>query len=207
MSSSLYRLSGVVLLVGGVLAAIGWLVKFGLPSTDIAQYTSPLYAPANALISIGALLVIAGLLGFHARQSKQAGILGLVGIALSSLLLAVDVIGGAAGATFIPLFVGHPQVLKVLAETNVPFVFPLLLLGAIGILLLGIATIRARVFPRSAGILLLLGLVAFVASFVVPIINPIGPVLIYAAFAWSGIVLVRGNAVTMQTPELVPQTS
>jgi hypothetical protein len=72
----------------------------------------------------------------------------------------------------------------------------------LGLLLTGIATIRAGIFPRGAGILLLAAMAGFffdffVAEFLPPMAGQIGSAifgsLLAFALAWIGIALLMGN--------------
>ena len=153
-----YRLSGVVLMVGSLMAIIGFLLH---PSgSTLANYSSSFWIPANLLILIGALLIALGLPGTYARQAEQAGKLGLIGFSLTFIvLLLFSVALGAIESIVFPALAANAATRSFLAGP-LPglysrFVLIALLLELIGPVLLGIATLRARVFPRWTGWLLI----------------------------------------------------
>src|SRR4029079_18976589 len=96
----------------------------------------------------------------------------------------------------------YPSLKPVPGESAVAFVLGIAL--TLGLLLTGIATIRADVFPRWAGILLLAATAGFffdffVAEFLPPITGQIGSaifgILLALAFAWMGVELFMGRLV------------
>ena len=66
-STTLYRFSGVALLIGGVLAIIGQLLL------TTADPGTPLWIPGSWLTLAGTLLVILGLPGLYFKQVDRAG--------------------------------------------------------------------------------------------------------------------------------------
>jgi hypothetical protein len=79
------------------------------------------------------------------------------------------------------------------------------LLWAVGSIFLGIASIRARVFPRWAGILLLAsGIISIIGIPLPPllsnIIEPAGEVVLFLAFAWFGYALVAQGKEQVAAP-------
>lgn len=118
-----YRLSGLALLVGGLIMA------FTVADLPIAH-------PLDFLIMlVGGGSLLLGLPALYARQAHQIGWIGLVGLAIIGLnIVAYPVQGGISG--FLPVF-RLPAVLFAAG--------PLTLVGAF---LFGITTFRAQVLPR-----------------------------------------------------------
>lgn len=94
----------------------------------------------------------------------------------------------------------YPSLQKVSGENLVVFLLGIAL--TLGLLLTGIATIRAGIFPRWSGILLLAAMVGFffdffVAEFLPPMAGQLGSAIFGAllaiAFAWIGIALWIGK--------------
>ncbi len=83
-SSTLFRLSGGILIVGSLFAIAGFLLHPG--GNNPANYLSPIWFSANLLIMVGALLVSLGLPGMYARQAEHAGKLGLIGFTLTFIV-------------------------------------------------------------------------------------------------------------------------
>jgi hypothetical protein len=125
----------------------------------------------------------------YARQAAAAGWLGLTGYALLQTGILVLVLA-AAPALLYPALQPAPG-------ENLSF-FMLAIALTLGLLLTGIATIRADVFPRGAGILLLAAMagfffVFFIAEFLPPAAGQLGSaifgILLALALAWIGAAL------------------
>ena len=73
-------------------------------------------------------------------------------------------------------------------------------LAGAGVILFGVATIRARVYPRAAAVLLIIGVVPVAGWNVLPL--PLPDVLLGAAVAWLGLALFRrgGEGARQATP-------
>ena len=189
----LIRLAGVSATLGGVLLlvtdVIGWFV---IPPWQIAELGPPgprgLWAAAYLLALV---LVLGGLVGIYTRQAQSAGILGLVGFAaaFSGTVLSVGVawlpfptpiqaLSASGGASWIAAWVG-------------------LVLTFVGWALIGVAAIRAGIFPRMAAIVLLIGAVL---SFTVFQGGLPGTLVLDAAIAWLGLSLLSGRAAPAGRP-------
>ena len=73
-SSTLYRLSGLALLLGAVLGGIGQILGNILFSSDGSlQSTNPLGWGLFLVFNIGSLLLLAGMPGICVRQAARAG--------------------------------------------------------------------------------------------------------------------------------------
>lgn len=167
-SKTLYRIAGVALAGGAVLVTVGNLFA---PQGDArAAVASPLYYPAGVVVLFGGILVMAGWPALYLLQRSASGVLGFIG--------AVAVL--AAGMT---LTVGFPltQVLVFpwLATTQIsnaaldsgPVAFTVFFATASGVvtiggILFGVASLRARVFPRPLALaLIVLAVVSAVLGF------------------------------------------
>ena len=199
MSSTIvYRLSGIALLIGGGLAAIGAVAQTFLSE----DYLSPLWIPVAVSIFTGTLLVQVGLPALYARQMKQAGVLGLIGF----LLLFCGFAQFGIGFRFFDIVI-LPWFGKS-ADLNPPPSFIFYSLSAValllvGSLLFGIATLRAAVLPKGPIVLLLVGLVLNRLGGHVPHLQDIGGVLLYLSFAWFGLALLSLRRRKVE-PEPVP---
>ncbi|MCC7359841.1 MAG: hypothetical protein IT317_10210 [Anaerolineales bacterium] len=178
------RGSGLVLVLGAVL--------FGTTVVLVAlrPVERQLFSPGVSLLML--LAAVALLLSLPAMYAQQAGAAGWLGLAGHVLLQAGLVLLVLLAAT--PLL--HPA-LKVAAGEH-PVVFVLGIALTLGLLLTGVATLRAGVFPAGAGWLLLAAtagffFVFFVAEFLPPITGQIGSalfgVLLALALAWIGVAL------------------
>lgn len=172
-SATLYRASGLALLLGALLFIIGNVLSTVLfpGNSTPTQLSSALYVSVSVLSFIGGSLLLLGLPGIVARQAARAGWLGLVGFILT-------ILGGLLFTSFtvvsfliLPwLAVIAPQSAAQLTSANGPpafFVYFLVasLLNAVGGVLLGIATMRARVLPQWAGLLIIVSAVLLLVAF------------------------------------------
>jgi hypothetical protein len=167
MSSKIvYRVSGLALLVGSVLVVLFVLMQFLVfPHGTLDRYSSPLWQPIFLMIVLGVLLIVGGLPGMYARQAKLAGWPGLVGSTLTGFAVLLFGAFFALFAFIIPLLDVHAQLLLTgydnfqLNGGRIPplvVVFQVAgLVLSVGTFLLGRATMRAGVLPRSAGVALL----------------------------------------------------
>ena len=148
--------------LGALLAGIAWLASglFSLVTGQgAAEFQSPYaelgtfsYYLLEILFSIALAGMLAGLVGFHARQAPNYGRLGTAG--------------------FFAAFVGvffmlASTVASLLAGSEVlDWLFILGFVGTlVGFVLLGTATLRARVLPRWRGILLLVAVLGIPVYF------------------------------------------
>jgi hypothetical protein len=203
-SRILYRWSGGTLLVGGLLSLVSSILSaFLYPgnNTTPEQILSTPWLLGEVILFIGILLISMGFPGCYLRQAGRAGGLGFAGFVLLWLgLLLGGVSFSVVRLTIFPYLAQSAP--KLLAEGSMPVAaFLLLIIGpvlllTVGGILLGIATMRARVFPRWAGILLLLSGIISIITFVLPpstvgdIIEPVGDGALFLALAWFGYALV-----------------
>ena len=75
-TATLIRLSGLSLLVSGLLAIIIHLVALLNPQVIDPQADDPLTLPAYLVASTAVLLLLLGLPGLYARQAARAGVMG-----------------------------------------------------------------------------------------------------------------------------------
>jgi hypothetical protein len=182
MSTRSIRWSGAVLAVGALLVGI----VTTLQSTSMASLSTPWVA---TLFLSGAILTVLALPGIYARQAHAAGWVGLAGHAL--LVIGwVLILFSAASPLLIPNVRGIP-------DTPAASLLALALL--LGLVLTTIATLRAGVYPKWAGFLLLAGCIAFPFALFGDMLPTYGSVslgalfgiafgLLFAgAFAWLGI--------------------
>ncbi len=153
------------------------------------------YAIETWLFLLGDVLVLFGLFGLYTRQSEAAGPLGLVGFLVAFLGTAL-LVGASWGDVFVvPILVdAAPELL----DAGPPFAYVLSLgIFAIGWVLFGVAALRARVYPRWAALLLIVGAVL---SFL-PL--PLSTALFGVAVAWLGLILFTGRDASSEQPSRV----
>ncbi|HLZ58632.1 MAG TPA: hypothetical protein VKR06_16965 [Ktedonosporobacter sp.] len=185
---TLYRLSGGALIVSSLLiiitSIIGAMLFPGHHSTTQQDLSLP-WILITLITFIGSLLFVIGLPGMYLRQAGRAGALGLVGFIL--LFLGFLLQGAAFSALQVTVLPWIAQVApKLLEGENLPIgVFLLLIVSGLmmltGSILLGIATIRAHVFPRWTGILLLASGILFLLT-LPPLPSPLDDLIEIASF-------------------------
>ena len=189
-SSNLVRVGGLAAVAAGALLLIAdvWnlllevLGAYPENFSDIAVTTT--WTVFSSMFLIGALLLLVALAGLHARQSEAAGAFGLAGF-----LAALVGTGLLAGMFWTLAFVVPSAAIEAPAflnneETAGPLDTGFMLSGiavAVGWALFGVATFRARVFPRTAAIVLIAGALITI----VPL--PATTLLIDVAVAWLGV--------------------
>jgi hypothetical protein len=189
-SSNLIRLSGLAAIVAGALLSVGALLSLATESENMSvSATTPSYAFSSLLYLLGAVLLLLGLVGLYIRQSEAAGILGFV-----AFLVAFFGTGLALGATWAELFVAPslaveaPRVLD--AEPTgmlaLGFTLTFFVFLPLGWLLFGVASYRARIYPRGATILLMVG--AVIAALPIPLTE----IVLYVGVVWMGFTLFTG---------------
>lgn len=205
-STQLYRLSGFALLVSSVLSIVGYGVGSFQSDTSVATITSMPYMAMSLLVFVGAVLCVLGLPGLIARQAKQAGILGLIGgVALILVQLIYGIGNGFVDVTVFPALVADPAT-RAFALVGPPPAMGIFFmvgeaLGIVAALALGIATLRARVFARWIGILILLTIIAEVPSYLdLPMLGNLAPLVSSVALLGVGVTLMSPK----HTPSVEP---
>ena len=204
----LYRTAAVALAGGAVLVAVGNLLG---PQGDArTAVASGMYYPITFAVLLGGLLVMSGITGIYLWQRAESGVIGFAGyvaMLAAGMLLTV-------GFPLIQLLI-FPWIAtmnvsnKALDDGPVAFTvfFGVASIAvSLGGVLFGIATIRARVFPRQPGIgLIVLAVASAVLGFLsLPggggihmswwwgTTGTFGVVAYMVALAWFGIELFRG---------------
>src|SRR5512143_45641 len=180
------RWSGPVLVLGSL--GVGASIALIAARPEVNQALAP--GLAGLLLASSTLFLLA-LPAMYAVQAARAGVLGLVAhmlLAIGLLLLVVVAALPLADASFTGAY----------TENVVFFVFGLAF--TVGLLLTGVATLRAGVFPRGAGALILIATAGFFFSFFIAETLPlvylqIGTAgfatLLAVGFAWVGMAMWR----------------
>jgi len=201
-SSNLIRWSGLAALVGSVLLVVLDVAEFvliGGQPESVAAATSALTIVRVSYIMAIALITL-GLVGLYARQAEQAGSLGLIAF-LVAFIGTLMVAGAQWSAAFIGPWLAEvaPELLD--SEPSGVLIAGFMLsfaLLALGWLLFGLASLRARVLPRGAAVLLMVGAALF---FVILILElPASTLVLGVALAWMGYALWTGAGETAVQP-------
>ena len=196
-SSKLIRTGALAILVSGALTVIADLVRL-LTDIDFENVSDAATRDAWLFVVVpyllATVLLLAGLIALHARQSEAAGIPGLVGFLIAFLGTAL-VLGLNWAEVFVlpslaveaPIFLRTEQVAGAL---NLWYTVTFLLF-AVGLVLFGVAALWAGVYPRVAAIVFIVGaLIEFASVFVQ---FPLNNVVSGVGAAWLGFALLSGR--------------
>jgi hypothetical protein len=170
-STASYRLSGVALIIGSVLTISYYVSEVFIAGPFPQALAGPVAVIGSLIGFLGSLLVLLGLPAVYSRQAKAAGILGLLGfLFLWYVILFQGVLIPFTSVTIEPMLATDPATQHIVAAGPLasfdPFNYVSMVCETLGILLLAIATLRARVFPRWTAWLLIATVVLNAASFV-----------------------------------------
>jgi len=198
-AATLMHLAGLSAMAAGLCCiVIGMFHPVNVPSSVATTTWVNVHIIATAMGFFG----LFGMAGLYARQAEKSGWLGLAGFALFSIWLALMMPfsfleafilpklateSPAFVAGFLGMFSGSPSEIDLgILPTLWNLSGPMYIFGP---LLFGIATFRARVFPRWAGGLLVLGAVLVPVGALVPpeyqprIMVPVGLALTWLGYA------------------------
>ncbi len=205
--SNLIRWGGVAAMLAGALFVAADLLSLSIspkfPSSE--SLLSEPYAIQSVLKLAGAALLLLGLLGLHARQADTAGPLGTAGFLAAFCGTALAVGSFWATAFFAPAMAasdpagfdalqGPPgRLADAFVVTIAAFV--------LGWGLFGLASWRARVYPRAAVLLLMIGTPLAIGTLLV-VGFPTG-IFFSAAVAWLGYTLWSAKGAPVGQPARV----
>ena len=200
MPTIVVRLGGLAAVLVGVLALITELLDLylytttsGDPFSEVAA--SATFAVQGILLSVLAMLLLVALVGLYASHAEAAGILGAVGF-LVALIGTALFLGNTWDRVF--LFPALAQAAPAFMEADLSFSEKVGSVMSMGLLVIGwlvfaVSTLRARIYPRAAAVLLMIGVV--VGAIPLPLTTTIFGV----AVAWMGVLLLtRIGAATGQ---------
>jgi hypothetical protein len=199
-SVNLIRLAGLSALIGGLCYV---LVGVFHPPNVPASVTTTRWQTVHVIACAMSFFGLLGLAGIYARQAVKSGWLGLIGFVLLSFWFVIIMGFSFVEAFILPhpgtvtpafivgwmgMFNGDPSPVNLGALPTVwTLTAPLYILGG---LLFGIATYRARILPRGAAVLLVIGTVlAPVAKLLSLAAQPKIAIPTGLALAWLGYAL------------------
>jgi hypothetical protein len=186
------RWSGLALMLAGVFIALPTL--FHPSDADPRAFQNVAWAPVHALLIVGAISALFGLIGLYRVQADRVGALGLAGCILSLGGTALVVAALVVDAFVLPILAADQAGQALLDPAGPLFggalglVFlTMAVTVALGSIALGFATARAGVLPRWAGALILAG--GPLLGFTPPLpsfVGMVGAVLLGAGYLWAG---------------------
>ena len=182
MINIIERWSGLFLIAGAALLGVV-IVRISFNPVVNQQFTPGI----SAFLLLSSMLLLISLPGMYARQADSAGWPGLIGYILLQSGIVLFVMLAST-----PLL--YPSIQEASGENIYAFLLGIALF--LGLLLTGIATIQAKIFPLWSGILLLAAtagfvFVFFVAEFLPPQAGQFGSaflgIMLALALIWIGI--------------------
>lgn len=213
MSSPMFfRLSGLALVIAapvGLVESVASGVLYPGHQATSQQMASVPWTVLAWLYLAGFLLVALGLPGMHRRQAARSSVWGttgfiltLVGVIVGGVLLGLlNVVPSQQSAQTDTMAASQPPAVLLLVFVTIP-----VLLTAGGALVLGLASLRANVFPTGAAILLLGAGIVGLVSLAVPsgienVLDPLWNAIFFVAFGWFGAALLAKRADDARAPE------
>lgn len=224
-ASTLYRISGIAVVIGGICGIIAYMNHpEGDPSANLAQYAVDTHF-AHLWLYFAGLLTTMGLPALFVRQRARMGVIGLVStLTLVLTITLTEMTHSFIELAFVPAVaqahVSDPGALIQAAYSDPLFglfgmVFTLLaVLAFIGF---AVTSLRSRTLPRVS----LVGAVGMIVFAIITLVGVALPdvsllpdslygSLMYASFGCYGLALVldRGTVEEMvTTPEMQPATA
>lgn len=162
----LYRWAGVALVAAFPLQIAGFALH--PPGEGVEHVTSSSYGPAHVVLFWSWVLVVLGLPALYAKQAVRAGRVGVVGFALSMVAASYHLFLTLYEGYAVPALAAEPQTRALLGPDGplshgAGALGPLAPLFLVGFPLLGVATLRAGVFPAAAAWLQIAAIPTFIA--------------------------------------------
>jgi uncharacterized membrane protein len=211
-SEKIVRWSGFALALGGVVAALFWILH---PEESVLLTDPDGYQTEHILDVLGLMLLIPGLMGLYARLVDRTGWLGFAGFLVTLLPLLIMMGISVVDVLIWPSLARVQPDLILTAEgefiqssgpfaATISLIVPFAMIGALGFILLGIAIWRSQVLPGWAGLFLAIGGPLYLIG---PGFVPHGMLLVnllvYAPFAlatvWLGISLFNKSGPQQQS--------
>jgi hypothetical protein len=154
-SPRLFQLSGWALVVSGVVAIVqGYLNVFLY--FFVTDFNNLWWRLDEMLVVTLFVLSSLGLAGLHVKQSDRARQIGFVGIGM--------LFPGNLGLAVYYILLFSPAIYPYIGQYSALFIVSQLL-SLVGTMLVGIAIVRAEIFPRWVGIVLILSQITRVLFF------------------------------------------
>jgi len=193
-SNLIWTWGGLASAAAGLLLLLGHLFDLGGNS----EYGTVF---GGSLILTAHVVLVFGLVALYAAQVEQSGLLGGLGMVLSvvgttlvSGAVLVEIAGASGAEVENVLGAGLPGALALLGGLAL----------LIGLILFGAATMRAGVFPRWAGLLLIVGDAVFglgsFAGSAATIFEIVGALITCVALLWLGLSLLSSGATSQGNP-------
>lgn len=179
------RLHGYALAAGGVLMSFSYFAQEALGD----RVEGPLFAAALVAHIVGVLAIVFGLPAWQAAQASRTPRLGTIGMIMAFMGFPVLELTGVTIAATTAQLDGVED-----AAMASPVLFWVVIVAMIaanlGLVVLAAATLRARVLPRAAAILVITGLLlTYLSPISFPYDEALTLSLAFVGMAWIGVTL------------------
>lgn len=199
ISQKFFKFSGVLLILGGIIAAIGHLLKPQEPTTEagIEPYISQALLSDSFLV-VGIPIVVLGIVGIFLRQSGSLKWWGWIAYPATTIgIIYADLIQPVIRIIAYPFVLANTStedeiytaVTTIYDQDPFGYFFPVILLSLIGPLWTAFCFWKAKVFPTWLAILLALLLPIFILSPMVGFYN--FPAYLYIVFGIYGFLMIK----------------
>ena len=212
------RIAGAALIVGALLSLVGAIAA--VPAGSVGTFNRTAWVLIHVLLVLGGAALLLGLPALYVRQAAALGVSGLIGVGLLFLgFLGFGFFIPTVQTFLVPWLYDKASCTlgcHVLNVSDGPplyawFYYAESLATFLGLVVFGIATARAGIFPRAAGYLMgAAGVFAVPLTFlgVAPVIGLVPEVLALAGVTWMAMELLTedwssGAAHMQQSPDPV----
>lgn len=179
------RLGGFAAILAGALLIISDLLRLYINNLAGPAVLDSIFFVEGWVSVLLAVVVQLGLVGLYAPQARAVGILGLIGLVLASI--GIELTMGSSFAFPFDRPIVFPWETKEYWEEPLAAVLVLGLSFVLGCVLLGIAMLRARVYPRAAAALFIVGALILITPLA------LSDVIFAVAVAWLGYTIYAGG--------------
>lgn len=200
------RFCGWLLLLGGLMGAAGQVIH--APDTAASVEEIPGFLPVavnvHVLLAYASTFVLMGLSGIFLRQASTLKWWGWLSYPLLFIGMMLEIFHGPVQILAYPIIfnsVHTPAELQAVSDqinnlsvdqfpAQLAVLLPIMPFIFLGLILLSVATLRARILPKGPAFALLFALACSIAYFIAPIhFFEISFSYVYLALAWYGFTL------------------
>ena len=188
------RLGGFAAILAGILLVVSDLLRLYIVNLAGTAVLDSIFFVEGWVSVLLAVVVQLGLVGLYAPYARAAGILGLIGLILASV--GIELTMGSSFAFPFDRPTVWPWETEEYWEEPLAAILVLGLSFVLGCVLLGIAMLRARVYPRAAVALFIVGALILLTPLA------LSDVIFAVALVWLGYAIYarRGEEAPQPTP-------
>ena len=179
------RWGGFAALLAGVLLVVSDLLRLYINNLAGPGVLDSIFFIDGWVGVLLAVVMQLGLVGLYAPQARAAGILGMIGLVLASIGIELTM-----GSSFVFPFdrpIVFPWETEEYWEEPLAAILMLGLSFVLGCVLLGVALLRTRAYPRAAAILFIVGALILLTPLA------LSDVIFAVAAAWLGYTIFDGR--------------